>query len=97
MDSIANVFDFYAKEINDIYRQYRNIKVPKALHKTNVSIEGRGNYIKFILHKAEEKKLEYSCYYVRDTIFSNDNLKNYFKTLPQFDEYWYYEIVSGED
>jgi len=94
---IANVFDFYAKEVNDIYRQYNNIKVPRALHKRNVFIEGRGNYIKFILHKDEEKKIEYSCYYVRDTIFSNDNLKNYFKTLPQFDEHWYYKIVSGEE
>ena len=97
IDSFAFVFDFYVKEVNYIYSQYNKIKVPKVLHQTNVAIRGNGNYIEFILYKNEDKKIKYSCYHVRDTVFSNDNLKNYFKTLPQFDEHWYYKIVSDKE
>lgn len=91
------VSDFYVKEVNYIYSQYSKIKVPKILNQTNISIDGRGNYIEFILYKNEDKKTKYSCYYVRDTIFSNDNKRNYFKTLSQFDEHWYYKIVSDKE
>ena len=96
LNSFATVSEFYVKEVNSIYSQYNRIKVPKILHQTRIPIEGNGNYIEFILYKNDDKKIKYSCYYVRDTIFSNDNLKNYFKTLPQFDEHWYYKIAPNK-
>ena len=97
LDSFANISDFYEKEVESIYSQYSRIKVPKILNQTNVPIRGRGNDIEFILYKNDDKKIKYSCYHVRDTVFSNNNLKNHFKTLPQFDEHWYYKIESGKE
>jgi hypothetical protein len=92
LDSISSVFDAYVKEVESIYAQYDKIKVPDILHSTNIEVNGCGNYIEFVLYKREEEKIKYSCYYVKDTIFSNDRRKDYFSKLPQFDQHWYYDI-----
>lgn len=86
------LFNFYVEEINSIYSRYNQIKVPNSLPYTNIEVNGLRNYIKFTLYRNEEMRIQYRCYYVKDTLFSNDRLKEYFKTLPKFDDHWYYDI-----
>lgn len=92
VNSNDSLFWLYVKEINSIYSEYYQIKVPDELPYTNIPIIGSGNYIEFVLYKDEKKKIKYSCYYVKDTSFSNIRLKEYFSTLPKFDKNWYYSI-----
>jgi hypothetical protein len=87
-----SIFEFYIKEIETIYSNYYQIKVPDDLPYTNIELIGRGNFIKFVLYKNEEKKINYRCYYVEDPLFSNERLKEYFDTLPKFNEHWYYDL-----
>lgn len=56
-----------------------------------IGLLGNDNYIEFVLYENEEKRIKYSCYFVKDTIFSNDKQKDYFKKLPRFDEHWCYK------
>lgn len=92
INSNDSIFEFYVKEVESIYSNYYQIKIPNSLPYTNIELNGRGNYIEFILYKNEEKKIKYSCYYVKDSSFSNNRLKEYFATLPKIDEHWYYDI-----
>lgn len=92
VNSNESIFEFYIKEVESIYSDYYQIKIPNSLPYTNIELNGRGNYIEFILYKNEEKKIKYSCYYVKDSSFSNNRLKEYFSTLPKIDEHWYYDI-----
>ena len=87
-----SLFTRYEKEIEFIYSIYYKIKVPRVLPYTNIELIGEGNYIEFVLYKNEEKGIKYSCYYVADTLFSNDIRKNYINSLPKFDDHWCYEI-----
>lgn len=91
IDSNDDVFKFYIKEIESIYSNYSRIKVPDELAYTNIALLGSDNYIEFILYRNDEKRIRYSCYFVKDTIFSNDKKKDYFKKLPRFDEHWFYK------
>ena len=97
IQSTDRIFDFYVKEIESIYSDYYQIKVPEILPYANIELNGNGNYIKFVLYKNDEKRVKYQCYYVKDTIFSNDNMKDYFDKLPKFDDHWYYEIEKVGD
>lgn len=91
IDLNDDVFKFYIKEVESIYSNYSRIEVPDELPCTNIELLGRDNYIEFVLYENEEKRIRYSCYFVKDAIFSNDKRKDYFKKLPKFDEHWYYE------
>ncbi|MDR2841335.1 MAG: hypothetical protein LBV75_08805 [Paludibacter sp.] len=92
LSSRDSVFDSYVKEVETMYAQYDKIKVPDILHTTNIELHGSGNYIEFVLYKSEEEKIKYSCYYVKNTVFANDRLSDYFNKLPKFDEHWYYKV-----
>ena len=92
LGSNDDIFRFYAKEIESIYSNYYQIKVPEELPYTNIILIGCNTYIEFVLYKNEEKKINYRCYYVKDTIFSNSRIKEYFDGLPKFDDYWYYDL-----
>lgn len=92
INSNDSIFEFYVKEVESIHSDYYQIKIPNSLPYANIELNGRGNYIEFILYKNEEKKIKYSCYYVKDSIFSNNRLKHYFDILPKFNEHWYYNI-----
>lgn len=87
-----SIFESYIKEVESIYLDYNQVKVPSILPYTNIQVNGLRNYIKFTLYRNEEMRIQYRCYYVKDTLFSNDRLKAYFKTLPKFDEHWYYDV-----
>lgn len=92
LNSSDDIFKFYTKEVRSIYSNYYQIKVPDELSYSNIKLVGSNNYIEFILYKDEEKRIKYSCYFVKDSIPSNDRLKNYFNELPKFDKHWYYKI-----
>lgn len=86
------VFRYYIEEVESIYSNYSKIKVPEELPYTNIQLIGHNNYIEFVLYKDKEKKINYRCYFVKDTIFSNEKLGGYFKELPKFDNNWSYDL-----
>ena len=91
-NSKGDIFKFYIKEVDSIYSNYYLIKVPDELPYTNIKLVGCNNYIEFVLFEDKEKRIKYSCYFVKDTIFPNDRIKKHFKELPKFDKHWYYDF-----
>jgi len=92
--SSDSIFEFYIQEIESIYLNHYQIRVPDILPYINIESNGNGNYIEFVLYKNEEKKINYRCYYIKDTISSsNDRMKDYFNSLPKFDEHWCYDVI----
>lgn len=91
VESDVDIFDSYIKEVETIYSNYYQLKVPDMLAYTNVEVYGSGNYIEFVLYKNEEKRISYSCYFIRKYEFSNSRRKAYFDKLPRFDEHWCYD------
>lgn len=87
-----DIFKSYTREVESIYSSYYQIKVPDELPYKNIEVIGCNNYIEFILYKDEEKMINYRCYYVKNTIFTNDRRSEYFNKLPKFDNHWYYDL-----
>lgn len=38
--------------------------------------------------------MKYSCYFVKDTIFTDEIRKDYFSRLPRLGSNWYYKIIQ---
>ncbi len=92
IDSRNDVLRFYIKEVETIYSNYYQIKVPDELPYANIEVIGCNNYIEFLLYKEEEENIKYRCYYIKDTIFSNERIRDYFNGLQKFNNHWYYDL-----
>ncbi len=87
-----DVFDMYVNYIDSIFEEYYRIKTPCIIYYNNIPTFGDKNFIEFVLYKNDKKRIKYKYYYLKDTTFSNENLKKHFEKLPKFDNNWYYDI-----
>jgi hypothetical protein len=85
-----NLYQYYIKEVEYIYRQCAKIKIPKDIPLNNIAFNGYGNIIEFFVYNNNEQTL--LCYYVKDySQIKNQRLKQKLDTISKFDNNWFWE------